>query len=68
MRLVFTRGTAPEAELRRIRGDGRMSLTGFARISLAPVNEAIVSRRPFEGKFPYEIVVTSLGQRGDFGA
>jgi hypothetical protein len=60
MRLVFTAGTAPEAESRRIRGDGQM-LVGFARISLTPVNDAIVSRRVFEGKFPYEIVVTSLG-------
>lgn len=61
VRLVFTAGTPPEAELRRIRGDGRMRLVGFARISLTPVNEAIVNRRGFEGKFPYEIVVTSLG-------
>jgi hypothetical protein len=61
VRLVFTAGTAPAAELQRIRGDGRMRLVGFARISLTPVNEAIVSQRAFEGKFPYEIVVTSLG-------
>ncbi|MDQ3802708.1 MAG: hypothetical protein M3416_02475 [Acidobacteriota bacterium] len=64
VRLVFTSGTAPEAELRRARGDGRLRLVGFARISLTPVNEAIVSRRPFEGKLPYEIVVTSLGSGG----
>jgi hypothetical protein len=61
VRLVFTAGTPPEAELRRIRDDGRMRLAGFARISLTPVSEAIVSRRAVEGKFPYEIVVTSLG-------
>jgi hypothetical protein len=61
VRLVFTAGTPPEAELRRIRGDGRMRLAGFARISLTPVNDVIVSGRVFEGKFPYEIVVTSLG-------
>lgn len=61
VRLVFTAGTAPTAELQRIRGDGRMRLVGFARISLTPVNDAITSGRAFEGKFPYEIVVTSLG-------
>jgi hypothetical protein len=64
VRLVFTAGTSPEAELRRIRGDGRMRLVGFARISLTPVNEAIASGRRFEGKFPYEIVITSLGSGG----
>jgi hypothetical protein len=61
VRLVFTTGTPPAAELRRVGSDGRLRLVGFARISLSPINDAIVSRRVFQGKFSYEIVVTSLG-------
>ena len=61
VRLVFTKGTPPEAELRKVGGGGRMRLVGFARISLTPVNDAIAGRRAYGGKFPYEIVVTSLG-------
>lgn len=63
VRLVFTAGTPPEAELRR-GGDGQMPLAGFARIGLTPINDAIAARRAFEGKCPYEIVVTSFAGGG----
>jgi hypothetical protein len=33
-------------------------------LSLTPADEAVASGRAFEGKFPYEIVVTSPGVAG----
>jgi hypothetical protein len=62
VRLVFTAGTPPASKVLALNGNSdRIKLVGFPRLNLTVVQRVIDATQEYQGKLPYEMVVTWLG-------
>ncbi|MCW3098560.1 MAG: hypothetical protein JWL77_4178 [Chthonomonadaceae bacterium] len=61
VRLVFPAGTTAAATIQTLSVGASLKLVGFPRMNLTTVRTVIQSGHRFQGKFPYEIVVQTLG-------
>jgi hypothetical protein len=61
VRLVFVKGTPPADALAQLGPTGRaLKLTGFARMDLSVFQKAVATGQTYQGKIPYEVIVTWL--------